>query len=307
MKKYKYLVLSITLFFIATVPAYSDHIIRLHNNDILTGTLTKETADYIILESSVLGSLTIHRKHIAQIEPRVIHTLPAADEAQPVPDDAADWTADFETAYFLTRGNTETSGFDLKAAVKRKTDTDETTFLATVNQSSSEKKMNAQKWYAMGRYAYSFGEDLQWFNPFKFEIDHDKFANIDYRYIPSVGIGYWVSDQEPFKAMGEVSVGWEHTEYNDGRDASDEAILIPHAYAEYTTVHNLRISQDLIAFPALSDLGEYRFISTSAIAFPFTDAMSLKLSWVNEYNSDVSGDTEKLDQKLLTAFVYSFK
>lgn len=306
MRKYAFFTVPIILFLIIAHTVYADHIIELKNNDILTGTITKESSDYVVLETTMLGSLTILRDHISKIEPRVVQSRAIEDEPQ-TGADAAEWTADFETAYFLTRGNTETSGFDLTAFINRKTATDETTFKSTVNQSSSEKKMNAQKWYAMGRYAYSFGEELKWFNPFKFEIDHDKFANIDYRYIPSVGIGYWVSDEKPFKAMGEVSLGWEHTKYNDGRDDADEAILIPHVYAEYTTVHGLLLSQDLIAFPALSDLGEYRFISTSAIAFPFNDAISLKLSWINEYNSDVSGDTEKLDQQLLTSFVYSFK
>ena len=64
--------------------------------------------------------------------------------------------------------------------------------------------MDTQNWYGMLRYAFSFWE-RRWYNFYRLEADHDRFANIDYRIVPSCGIGYWFSDKEDYKAMAELA------------------------------------------------------------------------------------------------------
>lgn len=80
--------------------------------------------------------------------------------------------------------------------INRKTDSDEWTGQLKAYFSTSNDEIDAKKFYGMGRYAFSYGSNLKWYNFYKFEADQDRFANIDYRLIPSTGVGYWFSDLE---------------------------------------------------------------------------------------------------------------
>jgi len=68
----------------------------------------------------------------------------------------------------------------------------------------------------MGRYAYSFSEEMKWYHFYKIEGSQDRFANVDSRITPSSGLGYWFSDEDDYKAMVESALGYEHTSYVDG-------------------------------------------------------------------------------------------
>ena len=96
--------------------------------------------------------------------------------------------------YNKSSGNTQNSQLSMSLYANRKTDHDEFTIKGNSLYSSSNNNMDAQKWFASMRYAFSFRE-RKWYNFYKLESDHDKFANVDYRIVPSAGIGYWFSDR----------------------------------------------------------------------------------------------------------------
>ncbi|RLC35405.1 MAG: hypothetical protein DRZ76_00285, partial [Candidatus Nealsonbacteria bacterium] len=161
------------------------------------------------------------------------------------------WQGAISLGYNKTSGNTNTSALSAGFFADRKSDKDEVNLKATLSYSSSDKKMDTQKWYTMSRYAYSFWKK-KWYNFYKLELDHDRFANIDYRILPSMGVGYWFSDSEDFKAMTEAAAGFEHTNYRDDTKDSNEILLIPKAYLEKKVFKNSRISQELILYPSLT-------------------------------------------------------
>jgi len=285
--------------FISISAAHAE-ILHLTNANIISGAIREENSESIILDSELLGQLTIKKIFISRIDSEVKPTIeePAATDIE--------WVRNLEASYGITKGNTETADFASQLFINRKTDHDETTMKATVGNGSSDKKMNSQTWYTMARYAYSFGKEMKWFNPYKIEVDHDKFANIDYRIIPSTGLGFWLSDTETFKAMAEGSLGLEHTEYNNGNASSDELVAIPHVYAEYTIKNGMTFSEDIFAYPSLSNMGDYRVSSTTALTCPIMDTASVKFSWVKDYDSEPEGDAKELDHTITTAIVYNF-
>lgn len=217
------------------------------------------------------------------------------------------WQGEVSAGYDRTSGNTHASQLTVSALINRnRKHVDEITLKGEMYYSSSERKMNAQKWYGMGRYAFSFGQDKKWYNFYGLEGDHDRFANIDYRLIPAAGLGYWFFDSEEMKLMSEVAVGLEHTDYRDQTKDTDEIVLIPRIFFEKTLFGKSKISQDVYAYPQVEDFNNYRVHSETTLTSPVTERLSLRLSLIDDYNSSPPADTKKNDIRAVSSLTYSF-
>ena len=193
----------------------------------------------------------------------------------------------------------------MRLSVHRKTDQDEFHLKGDNYYSSSNKEMNAQQWNAMTRYAYSFWKN-KWYYFYKLEGSHDRFANIDYRIIPSTGLGYWFSDEADWKAMFDVGIGLECTNYRDNTKRDREGVLIPRAFFEKKLVGESRISQDITFYPSLEDTGKMRVHSETALTSPLSEKLSLRFSFIDDYNSEPSGGIKKNDFKFISSLNFSF-
>ena len=275
--------------------------IYLKNGDRVSGNINSETEESIAIETEAIGSITINRAFVDNIvRSGEIEETPFELEEDKL------WQSEIAVGYSKASGNTQNNQFSLRSKANRKTDHDEFTLRGDVHYSSTKKKMDSQKWYGMGRYAFSFGGNIKWYNFYKLELDHDRFANIDYRIIPSIGIGYWFFDEPDWKALTEVGLGLEHTESRDDTNDSDEVILIPRAFFEKKLFGNSLVSQDLTLYPSLGDIGELRLHSESRLRNPINDKLSLSLSLIGDYNSNPPQDTKKNDIQIISALTYSF-
>jgi putative salt-induced outer membrane protein len=217
------------------------------------------------------------------------------------------WQREFSLGYTKSSGNTEASQLSATLSADRKIEhVNEINLKADLFYSSSNGQMDAQRWQGMGRYAFSFGETKKWYNFYKFEADHDKFANVDYRLIPAAGVGYWLYDLPEMKVMAELAIGFEHTDYSDRSKESNEAILIPRAFFEKTFFEDTKFSQDLSLYPALDDFSDYRLHSETALTTALNEKLSLRLSLIDDYNSSPASSAEKNDLRLISSLAYSF-
>lgn len=275
--------------------------IHLKNGDRISGTIVSEDDGQITLSNKPIGTISLKRKYIEKI----VSVEKAATE--PVKKETAPklWKREIAAGYNRSSGNTEIDKLSVNIFANRKTEDNEFTIKGDGLLSSSDKKMDAQKWYGMLRYAYSFWK-RKWYNFYKLEGDHDRFAQIDYRIIPSTGIGYWFSDRPEWRAMVEVGIGWEHTNFRSAEDNKDEAVLIPRMMIEKQLFPGLCISEDLIVYPLLTDIGEFRLRSETAITSRINDALSFRLSFVDEYNSDPPDGAKKNDAQMTSSLLYSF-
>lgn len=215
------------------------------------------------------------------------------------------WAGELAAGYSLATGNTEGSELNGRFKANRKTDADELTFKADGLYASKDKKMNAQKYSGLARYACSFGAERKWFHFFKGEGDHDRFADIDYRLVPSTGLGYWFFDEPEWRLLLEAGIGVEHTNYRSARESTTEPVAIPRAFVE-KKLGKLKLSEDLTSYFYLRETGEYRLKSESIAEFPFSAKISGRLSLIDEYNSDPAPGVEKNDVRLVTSLVYAF-
>ncbi len=277
--------------------------IYLKNNDRISGRVVEESEDTVVIETEALGGISVRREFIERIslDKEKESKADLAEKKEP----AVLWEKKISLGYNDSRGNSESSQVTMGFYAGRKTDSDEVTLKADTFYSSSNQEMDAQRWSGMGRYAFSFGEDKKWYNFYKLEADHDRFADIDYRLIPSVGLGYWFSDEADWKLMAEAALGIEHTNFRTEGD-NDEFISICRGYLEKRIFAKARITQDVFFYPALSSFGEYRLHSETSLENPISDKLSLKLSFIEDYNSNPPKGVEKNDLRLISSLIYLF-
>lgn len=183
--------------------------IYLKNNDRISGEIIGENEENVSVNTEAMGEITVNKGFIDRIVREEIiedKTVEAPEEETP----EIIWQRELEAGYNVARGNTENDQLYASLFINRnKVRVNEVTLKGDIYYSAKEKETDAEKWYAMGRYAFSFGETKKWYNFYKFEYDHDRFADIDYRFIPSTGAGYWFFDEPDTKLMAELAAGTE--------------------------------------------------------------------------------------------------
>jgi len=230
-----------------------------------------------------------------------------AKEEQEPEETEISWQREISAGYNTTRGNTRTEQFSLSAYVNRnRKHIDEWTLKGNMYYSEADKKMDAQKWYAMGRYAFSFGPRKAWYNFYRLETDHDRFADVYYRLIPASGVGYWFFDLPKIKLLAEAALGLEYTDYYGDRENTSNLVAVPRLFYEQEIFKRAKITQDIYVYPALTDSGSYRVHSESAFTLSINDNLGLRLSLIDDYNSEPPGSIEKNDLTLMSSLVYSF-
>lgn len=278
--------------------------VYLKNKDRLSGKVIEENEEVIIIETEALGNISIKREFIEKVSVDEKKEIVKAEIVKTEEGKTKLWEKRIALGYNEARGNSENSQLSLGFNASRKTEDNEFTVKVNAFYSSSNQEMDTQKWDGMVRYASSFWE-RKWYNFYKVEVDHDKFADINYRAIPSIGIGYWFSDEPDFKAMAEVALGWERTDFGSGKD-NDEIISICRGYLQKKLFGESKISQDIFLYPSLSNLGDYRLHSETVLENPINDKLSLQLSLINDYNSTPPGNVKKNDIRLISSLVYLF-
>ena len=219
--------------------------------------------------------------------------------------DVTGWDSEMSLGYTRNTGNTQNAQLLGSFEAERKNDQDVLTIKTDTLYSSQNKKMDGQKHAGSVRYGFDLWT-AEWNGFMKFEAEHDKFANIDYRVLPSAGVGYYFADTEEWTFLTEVGLGLEHTEYSNNTKETTDVILIPRVFAKKAIFVNSTISQEVIIYPNLKQGDQYRLRAETRFTNPLSEEMSLRCSFIDEYNSDPAGEANKNDTKLITSIVYSF-
>ncbi len=276
-------------------------IVRLHNGDQLTGRIVAEQPHQVQLEHEVLGLLSIKKAQVVElVRDEPVAASPYATVPEP------EWVRQIALGYNVSSGNTEDEGFTGKLAMNRKTGHNEWTAQTEGAYASSAGTMITQRYDGSLRYAFSFGPDLAWYNFYKVQGSHDRFANVDGRLVASSGIGYWFADREDWKAMAEVGLGWERTNFRRVTPSRSDPVLVPRAYAQTALWGDSTLSQNVVVWPSLGDLSEYRLRAETVLDHPVTGGMSLQLRFVDEYQSEPGDSAKRNDARLTSSLVYAF-
>ncbi len=229
--------------------------------------------------------------------------LPGPVKAQAKKNDKV-WKQEVSMGYNRKTGNTQSSELTAGYEADRSTQKDELTIKASTLYSSQNKKMDGQRASGSVRYAPNFA-DTGWFVSAKIEAEHDKFAGIDSRFLPSLGAGYWLFKTDKGKASAEVGAGEEFIKYTDGTD-KNKPVLIPRVYYEHKLFKNALFSEETLFYPDLEHLDQYRLHSETRLTNPLSDQMSLRISFIEDFNSNPFDEKKKSDTQMIMSLVYSF-
>lgn len=284
--------------------AAGSDVIHLENGDRLSGRILEEDAERLTLEHETLGIVTFGKETVHRIVRDPSHA--PAEESQTVMPPEAEWKREVTLGYNLSQGNTEDTQLSGNVFMNRKARKNEVMVKGNSYYSASSKKMNAQKYGGMFRYAFSFGGELAWYHFSKVEAGHDRFANVDWRLTPSTGLGYWFSDETDRKAMAELGVGWEHTVFRDTTSDRGAPVLVPRGFIQTSLLGDTTLSQEVTLWPSLGDFGEYRLRAETVLTDPVASGLSFRVSFIDEFESDPAAGSKRNDARLVSSFVYAF-
>jgi len=278
--------------------------IHLKNGDRITGEIVRENDEDVIVDSEVAGRISVKRGFVERIIDAAQETLISEE---PETAEEALWNNNLTAGYTVNRGNTEDQQFAVSVYLHRnRPHVDEITLKGDLYYSSSDKETEAERWNGLGRYAWSFGPSKLWYNFYKLEASRDRFSQINYRLLPAAGVGCWFFDEPKMKLLAEIALGIEYTDYRGESENRTEMVLLPRGHFEKGIFANSKLTQDVIVYPSLSDMGEYRLRSETTFTNPLSDKLAVNFSFVDEYNSDPPEDTKGNDMRFISSFSYSF-
>ncbi len=276
-------------------PLFADSI-TLRNGDVLSVKIIDKDTDKWVVEHPILGRLVLDKDDLI---------LPTEDEkTKQYPESLIEKERQVSIGVDRRKGNTDSVSFNGNIFVNYKGVDWEKTLKAQLYYSTSDGEMDDRKAYFMVRSGYSFGESLSWYWFGKLEEEHDRFAGVRLRSLPSVGLGYWFSDTFPTKLMLEASLGWELVDYY-GSENEDGLVSVISGMIEHKFDSGSILRQLMTFYPSLED-GAYRLRSETSLSFPLKEGLAVRLSLLDEYSSDPEGDRKKNDIRFVSSLEWSF-
>ncbi len=217
------------------------------------------------------------------------------------------WTGDVFFGYNQTSGNTDKGSGSLAAQAVKKFEKSEFTLKGSAFYSESDNKMDGQKWDGLAKYSFDFGRDDRWFNFYQVFVDHDYFADIDYRITPAVGLGYHLSRTEDWTWDADAGIGYRITRYRVNTAADDEAAtVLAHTFMKKKVFNNAFVSEDLTVYPGLEAGAGVLLKSETALTNPLTETLDLEFKYIVDYNSEPAADKKKTDTQFIAGIKYKF-
>jgi len=222
----------------------------------------------------------------------------AADAVKP-------FSMDGELGYIATTGNTETTSIKGKLFAHQELTQWSNDFMIEAlykkDKINDKKQTTAQKYFLSGQGNYKLDNpDHRLFGFASYE--DDKFSSFDSQATLAAGWSQkmWEDNESQFSySMGP---GYSFAETNEGEDQNG---LILRAALDY----QWKIS-DTANFKQLlsSEVGDENTKSKSetSVSALISGALSLKVSLILDYNSDVADDIDNLDTQTAVTLVYSF-
>lgn len=216
------------------------------------------------------------------------------------------WTGNVFAGFNMQSGNTKKTAGNLSAAAARKMESAELSLKANISYSESNKMMDGQKWDALARYALDFGEDNRWYNFYQMYVDHDYFADIDYRLTPSAGLGYHIVRTEDFTWDADAGIGYRITAYRSTSTTDSDPTALIHTFMKKSIFEKAALSEDLTVYPGLSKNSGVLVRSETAFTNPLTEKFDLQLKYIVDHNTEPGVGKKKTDTQFIAGLNYKF-
>jgi putative salt-induced outer membrane protein YdiY len=292
-----------------------------NNGDRLTGTVLSAEGGKLKIKTKVAGEVTVDLKDVktfttdAPVEIRtkeggVITGRAAASQAPGtvrVPAAAGDaatrdvplasvkhvnldqsWTGAVVAGAQFARGNTYADQANISVDAVRRTTVDRLTLNGAYNfgrqrePDTGDKVTSVDNWFAAGKYDYFFTDRFYGYGSLRYE--KDRIAQLDRRFVPSLGLGYLWFDEADLKFDTEGGLAFVHEKFESG-DTND-ALSLRLAYHLKKDLWDDKVSlfHNLEYFPSLERLDDYLVITDAGVRAALTER------WFAEYKIEFRHD-----------------
>ncbi len=218
----------------------------------------------------------------------------------------AGWSGDIFLGYNQSNGNTEKASGNFSAQALKKFARSQLLFKGNVFYSETNDNMDGQKWDALSKYSLDFGKDYKWYNFYQVLVDHDYFADIDYRITPAAGLGHHIAASENWTWDIDAGLGYRITRYRINTAKDDEALTaVAHTFMKKKILEKAFLSEDFTVYPGLKSGAGYLIHSETIFTNPLRNDLDLEIKYIIDYNSEPAGK-KKTDTQFIAGIKYKF-
>lgn len=288
----------------------------LDSGDVVVGTVTGVSGDFITIDSGVFGVLSVPRQRVLtavevspestpeQLNAPVVEAVEkAAVVPEPVP--PVVWENRLEAGLAGSEGNSQSLNISARLSFKRTTARDELLFDNTYRYEEANNAETANRFDSLLRYDWRFADNSPWSLFAQAQYEYDEFQDWDSRLSLFGGVGYRVIENEKTSLRLRAGLGTSR-EFGGGTDEwTFEGLLgadFSHAIAD-----NQRIRLYTTVFPSLEDAGDFRSTSGAAYEIDLNNDGNLALSLGAEHRYDTQpGNAKRSDLDYFARVVFKF-
>jgi putative salt-induced outer membrane protein YdiY len=219
------------------------------------------------------------------------------------------WTGSVLAGASFTRGNSYADQANVSLDLTRRTEQDRWIFGAAYNfgrqrdAGTGDKSTSTDNWFASGEYDYFLNPKLFVFGSLRY--DHDRIANLHYRFTPSVGLGYQWLDAPDLKFATEAGVAYIVEHFDD--DTSNDHIAAKVAY-HLTKKFNetVELFHDLEYYPSLERFDDYLVITDAGVRAALTQRMFAEYKVEFRYDSTPAAGASRSDLRNVVGVGWKF-
>jgi putative salt-induced outer membrane protein YdiY len=220
--------------------------------------------------------------------------------------EAPKWAGNMFVGYNMQSGNTKKAAGNISAAAARKVENGELSLKGNISYSESNNTMDGQKWDALARYALDFGRDNNWYNFYQVYVDHDYFADVDYRITPSAGLGYHIVKSEDFIWDADGGIGYRITKHRTSNSTDNSATALVHTFLKKSVFEKAALSEDLTVYPGLAKDAGVLIRSETGFTNPLSEKFDLQLKYIVDHNTEPGVGKKKTDTQFIAGLNYKF-
>lgn len=309
---------------------YRDEIVLKSGSKVL-GHVTGSRDGVVTIETDFAGTLTIELDKIASLQTEnpvliqlanetvvpeqplriedemlVINTATSPEEAYAIGDlllvnpepwelgQGYKWTGLASLAMSMERGNTDTDELDYRLESVWRSKQDRYTVLYNGEKDRANNDTTVDKWYAQGKYDYFFDGPV--YGGLQVSAEHDKFTDLDLRYLVGPYIGRQFYEEPIFTLSGEVGASYVNENFivapDDDYAAGNWAVKASSNYLGGDS----RLYFDHRGILSLEDTSDYILNTTFGLAFPLLWSLEAAAEIVLDYDSGAVEGVDELDQ-----------
>lgn len=310
------------------------------NGDRLTGTVKSVEGGKMTIDTKLAGEVKVDLKEVktfttdAPIDLRTkegeritskatgagegsVELKPDAANARAVPlEDVKyvnfneSWTGSVVAGAQFARGNTNADQANLSFDLTRRTEIDRWMFTGGYNfgrerdPGTGDKVTTVDNWYATGKYDYFLNEKFYVFGSGRYE--HDRIAELDYRLIPGVGVGYLWFDTADLKFDTEAGLAYVYEKYNNGEKDENISARLAYHLKKNLGSDKLNFFHDLEFYPSLRDGRDFLGIADAGLRAAITKQFFAEYKLEYRYDSTPASGQDKTDLRHIVGVGWKF-